>query len=294
MARIDCLGPKKELAQLSSTLGREFALDLLEAVSAWDEKKLQDDLSQLVVAELFDYRGQSSQSYYSFRHALIHEVAYRSLLKSTRQKYHKRIAGILQHRFSDMVTENPELLAHHCTEAGQLELALFQWLRAGKAALQRSANIEAVTHFSNGLDVLSRVKESDELLWLPQTGGEAQDRQQYIAGIELAFQSSLGLALMMSKGYAAMEVEKAYSRARELCRDVSDIATVFPILCGLWGFYLVRAELGAAHDLAKQLVSLSSLAAKSRFEDEAKRAMGSTLFWCGRLSEARTLLGEVG
>ncbi|PCJ19022.1 MAG: hypothetical protein COB04_06495 [Gammaproteobacteria bacterium] len=290
MAKIDRLGPTKELAQLSSTLGREFAVELLEAVTARGEGKLRDDLSQLVVADIIDPRGQSV---FSFRHALIHEVAYRSLLKSTRQKFHRRIATILREQFPDLVNENPEIQAHHCTEAGQLEEAVFQWLSAAKRAMQRSANIEAIVHLTRGLDTLERVKANDASL-LESDGEGESNRQQFIASLELAFQSSLGLALMMSKGYGAPGVELAYSRARELCKGINDVGTVFPVLCGLWGFYLVRSKMDTAIDLASQLKLLAEQSGNVKFIDEANRAMGSTLFWSGRFPEAWTILSASG
>lgn len=290
MAKIDRLGSAKELAQLSSTLGREFAVELLEAVTSRGEGQLQEDLTQLVVADIIDPLGQS---FFSFRHALIHEVAYRSLLKSTRQKFHRRIATILREQFPELVNENPEIQAHHCTEAGQLEEAVFQWLSAAKRAMQRSANIEAIVHLTRGLETLGRVKVADESFNTAQESDNS-NRHQFIASLELAFQSSLGLALMMSKGYAAPGVELAYSRARELCKGISDVGTVFPVLCGLWGFYLVRSKMDTALDLASQLKSLAEISENTKFIDEANRAIGSTLFWAGRFPEAWTVLTESG
>ena len=274
MSRLDHLGNDKELAQLSATLGREFGHELLSAIADRDEGSLQQGLSHLINAELFLQRGHPPKATYSFRHALLREAAYQSLLKRTRQQYHKRIAGLLKERFPHIVEANPELLAHHCTEAGIDELAAETWLAAGQLAVRRSANQEAITHLQNGLAVLQRMPDSD------------QRRAR-----ELAMQTTLGLALIMRRGYAAHDVEKAYARARELCHNLSDTATTFPVLCGLWEYYIVRADLSTAENLANEMLELARQNPQPALTSEAQRTLGTTRFWQGQLDEARELLG---
>jgi predicted ATPase/class 3 adenylate cyclase len=269
MSRLDSLGEDKELAQLSAILGREFGHELLSVVSSRDENSLRSGLDRLINAELFFQRGQPPKAWYSFRHALLREAAYQSLLKRTRQQYHQRIAGLLQEHFPHTVADNPELLAHHSTEGGDFETALQYWLAAGHHAIQRSANLEAIAHLNNGLSLLEQLPDAAE--W---------------RATELALQTALGLAVMMSKGYAAPEVERAYARARSLCHDMDDIHAVFPVLCGLWEYYIVRADLDSALALARELHQLALQAEDNNLAIEAQRVLGTTQFWQGHLMEA--------
>jgi len=269
MCRLDGLGEDKELAQLSATLGREFDHGLLSAISSRDEDRLRLGLSRLINAELFYQRGTPPRAWYRFRHALLREAAYQSLLKRTRQTYHQRIAELLKADFQHLAADNPELLAHHCTEAGDYAEALKYWLAAGRHAINRSANIEATAHLNNGLAVLERLPND------PQRRAH-----------ELALQTTLGLAAMMSKGYAAPEVEQAYARARELCRSMDDDSVVFPVLCGLWEFYVVRARLDTAATLAQELKTMADRAREPGLVLEAQRVVGTTRFWQGELVSA--------
>ena len=151
MARLDRLGPAKEVAQLGATLGRAFTYELLRAVSPLSESALDQALRQLCEAELLYQRGLPPQTTFVFKHALVQEAAYQSLLRSTRQKFHERIAEVLAARFSDVAETQPELLAHHFTEAGLGEQAIGYWQRAGQRALERSAHAEAVSHLTRGV-----------------------------------------------------------------------------------------------------------------------------------------------
>src|ERR671931_2880279 len=151
MARLDRLATVKALAQLGATLGREFPYALLQAVSPWDEETLGRGLQQLVEAEFLYQQGLPPEATYLFKHALIQETAYQSLLKSTRQQYHQRIAQALAAQFPEIVETQPELVARHYTEAGLTEQAIPYWQRAGQQALQRSANPEAVQHLTTAL-----------------------------------------------------------------------------------------------------------------------------------------------
>ena len=145
MARLDRLGPVKEIAQLGATLGGNSRYELLHAVSPLDEGSLQQGLRQLVEAELLYQRGLPPQATYLFKHALIQDTAYQSLLKSKRQQYHQQIAQVLEEQFPETEETQPELLAHHYTEAGLIAQAIPYWQQAGQRAIQRSANVEAIS-----------------------------------------------------------------------------------------------------------------------------------------------------
>ena len=277
MSRLDSLGADKELAQLSATLGREFLHELLEALTERDDQSLQRGITHLIDSELFLRHGQPPSTRYSFRHALLREAAYQSLLRRTRQRYHQRIAALLQERFSHLVADTPELLAHHCTEAGMTSEALDHWLLAARRAVQRSANIEAAAHVSNGLQLLA------------QLPNETERKVR-----ELALQTTLGLAMMMSQGYAAPAVEQAFARARALCHDLPTQASTFPVLCGLWEYYIVRADLHSAETLAEELRALANQSDDPVSRLEAQRILGTTRFWQGRLREAQVLLDSPG
>jgi predicted ATPase len=202
MARLDRLSAGKRVAQLGAVIGRQFAYTLLRAVVPWEEATLQRAIGQLVEAELLYPHGYPPEATYQFKHALIQEAAYQSLLKRTRQQYHQRIAQELAEHFPETVEAQPELLAHHYTEAGLSEQAV-PWLqRAGQRALQHSAQTEAIRHFTKGLELLTT---------LPDT----RKRLQH----ELAIQTSLGTALMVNKGFGHPEVEHTYARAWALCQQ---------------------------------------------------------------------------
>jgi TOMM system kinase/cyclase fusion protein len=270
MARLDRLTAVKALAQLGATLGREFSYELLRAASPWDEESLRRGLQQLVEAEFLYQRGLPPQATYMFKHALIQDAAYQSLLRSTRQQYHQRIAQVLAAQFPETAETQPELLAHHYTEAGLSAQAIPYWLRAGQRAVERSATLEAVAHLTNGLELLAT---------LPDTPERAQQ--------ELVMQTTLGPALMATKGYAAQEVEYAYARARELCRQVGETPQLFQALWGLWYFYLVRAELQTARELGEQLLNLAQRVQAPAFLLLAHRALGQTLTFLGEFSTAQ-------
>src|SRR5438128_3103217 len=155
MARLDQLQRAKEVAQLGAVLGREFAYELLQAIAPQDEDTVQAGLAQLVKAELLYQRGRPPRARYIFKHALIQDAAYASLLKSTRQQVHQQVARVLEAQFPETVAAQPELVAQHYTEAGRTEQAIPYWQRAGQQALQRSANSEAVRHLTTGLALLA-------------------------------------------------------------------------------------------------------------------------------------------
>ncbi len=204
-ARLDRLGEVKATAQLAATIGREFSYELLRAVSPLTDSVLDEQLQKLVDCELVYQRRLPPRRAFVFKHQLVQEAAYESLLKNARRQYHQRIADVLARRFPDVVEGQPEVLARHHAAAGQPMRAVESLLRAGQMALMRSANPEAIAHLSKALDLLATLPETSER-----------------GSLEAAVQTVLGVPLMRSKGYGAHEVEKAYARARALSegRDV--------------------------------------------------------------------------
>jgi class 3 adenylate cyclase/predicted ATPase len=269
MARLDRLSTARAVAQLGAVLGREFAYELLRAVAPMDEATVQRGLAQLVDAELLYQRGRPPQARYLFKHALIQETAYQSLLKSTRQQYHQRSAQALAAQFPEIVATQPELVAHHDTEAGLTEQAIPYWQRAGQQALQRSANLEAVQHLTTGLALLAT---------RPESPARAQQ--------ELDLQMALGPALSSTRGPAAPEVEQTYARARVLCAQVGDTPQLFPTLRGLCRFYQSRGALPMARELGERLSQLAQRTAVPTPRLEAHDALGSTLFFLGEYPAA--------
>jgi predicted ATPase len=272
---LDRLAPVKEIAQLGATLGREFSYELLHAVSPLDEDSLQQGLRQLVEVELLYQRGLPPQAQYFFKHALVQDAAYQSLLKSKRQQYHKQIVHVLEEHFVEIKELQPELLAHHYSEAGLSAQAIPYWQQAGQRAIQRSANIEAIRHFTKGLEVLKT---------LPDTSERTQQ--------ELALQIALGSPLQAIKGYGAPEVEAVYTRARELCQRIGETSQLFPVLRGLYVYYLLRGELRTAHELGQRLLSLAQSVQDPAFLLEAHFALGQTLLFRGEFIAARKHLEQ--
>jgi len=275
MARLDRLVTAKGIAQIGATIGRQFSYLLLQAVSQLDALTLQRELGRLVEAELVYQRGLLPQAAYTFKHALIQDTAYQSLLKSTKQGYHQRIAQVLEFQFPETVEAQPELLAHHYTEAGLYEQAGRYWQRAGENAIQRSAHVEAIAHLRQGLALLQMLPDT------PQ-------RLQREVDIHLA----LGAALIATKGTAAPEVGETYTRARQLCQHLEEPQQLFPVLRGLHIYYHVRAELQAAHTLGDQLLALAEQVQDPGMLLVAYHSLGTTLYNLGAVASAQTLFAQ--
>jgi predicted ATPase len=270
MARLDRLSAARDLAQLGAVLGREFAYDLLQAVSPLDEPTLQQGLAQLIDAELVYQRGLPPRSRYVFKHALIQEAAYQSLLKSTQQRYHQRTAQMLEAQFPETVETQPELVAHHYTEAGLAGNAVPHWQRAGQHANERSAHVEAIGHLTQGLEVLQV---------LPDTPERTQQ--------ELDLQLALGQALLATKGQAAPDMGHTYNRARELCQQVGETSQLFRVLYGLCHFHLVRAELQTALELSEELLTLAQHIQAPMYLLGAHFMLGASWHLLGEFATAR-------
>ncbi|MGE3537450.1 MAG: AAA family ATPase [Candidatus Tectimicrobiota bacterium] len=269
MARLDRQGTGKLVAQVGATLGREFSYSMLQAIAPVEEAVLRQGLTQLVNAEILYQRGLPPQAQYLFKHVLLQEAAYQSLLRQTRQHYHRHIAQILEERFPDRCASQPELLAHHYTMAGLHDLAIPYWQQAGQQAQGRSAHVEAIAHLRRGLLAATA---------LPATSAR---RQQ-----ELLLYLRLGVSLMATQGYASHEVEAAYVQARDRCQSARDQIQLFTALRGLWLVYLVRGDIATAVEQGSQLLHIAQQHTEATLLLEAHRALGSSLFFAGELTQA--------
>ncbi len=274
MARLDRLGSAKSVAQFAAMLGREFSYELLQAVAPFDKRSLSEALARLVDAELLYPRGVPPEATYSFKHALIHDAAYQSLLKSARQQYHQRVAQVLIERFPEVAASQPELVAYHYTEGNLGAQAINYWYMAGQRAIESSANLEAISYLGKALQLLAAV---------PATGERTH--------IELALQTLLGVALMSCKGYGAPEVEAAFRRARDLCHDLGETAP-FAVLRGFFAFAIVRGRLSEGRELAEQLLDSARRAGDDALLLEACSALGVTLFSLGEPRASRAWLEQ--
>jgi len=238
MARLDRLSAGKQVAQVGAAIGREFQFRLVEAVADLPKARLAQGLQQLVVSGLVLRRGSSPDSSYIFKHALVQDAAYGTLLRSRRQALHTRIAATLESRFPEIVLAQPALLAQHCAEAGLAEKAVAYWLKAGQQAMDRSAMTEAFAQLRKGLDVLAGLPD-----------GPSRQEQ------ELDLQTALGWALTATKGYSVPEVEETLARARTLAQQLDRPEHLVPLIFGQFWFHNGRSE----HRLALLLAGCKSL-----------------------------------
>ncbi len=270
MARLDRLGPAKDVAQIASVIGREFSYELLDAASEIPEGDLQAALAKLADAELIYANGIPPEASYTFKHALIQDAAYEALLKSKRKQLHDRVARVLEKNFADTAQTQPELLAHHYTEAGLAAPAISYWHKAGRRAALGSASNEAVAHLSRELELI-------------KTLPDAPERSE----LELALQTTLGPVLITTKGYAAPEVGAVYDRALELCQRVENSSQLPVVVFGLFAFYVVRADHEKALSLGKHLLGLAESAQDRALLLQAHNALGLVLFFKGDFADAR-------
>jgi class 3 adenylate cyclase/DNA-binding response OmpR family regulator/predicted ATPase len=267
MARLDRLAPVKEVAQIASVIGREFGRALLAAVANLPEAALDKALARLVAAELVFPRGGDV---YLFKHALVHDAAYRSLLRGRRQVLQTRVAEALEECFPEVAATTPEVLANHFTEAGQGRQAVAYWLRAGQRAAGRSALVEAVAHLTRGVEALVLLPEGDE-----------RDRA------ELELQTALGTRLMPLLGWAAPEVEKAWTRARELCERLGDAQRLLTVLWGQSTVQYVSSRLDQGLETATELLQLGQERDDPRAITLGHRQLGHILTHLARFGRAR-------
>jgi class 3 adenylate cyclase/predicted ATPase len=263
-ARIDRLpAEEKQLLQAAAVIGTEVPLPLLQAIADLREAVLHRGMAHLQAAEFLYETRLFPERAYTFKHALTQQVAYQSLLTSTRQRYHAQLAQALEGHPETMETQ-PELLAHHYTEAGLAAAAVGYWQRAGERSKARSAYVEAVAHLTKGLEVL-------------QTLPDTPERTQH----ELDMRVALGQALQVTKGLSAPEVGHAYARACELCQQAGDTPQLFVVLAGLAEFYRARGDLEAARDLGEQFLALSQSQHDPERLAHAYSVLGRVLFYLG-------------
>lgn len=267
MARLDRLPEARDVAQVAACIGRAFPYGLLASVVDCSDTALRGALEQLVQAELISRRGTPPYSNYGFKHALIRDAAYQSLLKSRRQSLHASLLDAMQR---GTVPTPPEVRAHHAREAGRLGRAVELLIEAGDEAVAESAMIEAAAHFQTGLELLQRT--SDQI---------ARPRR------EMLLQAGLARVLATTEGYAAPEAGAAFTRAAALCRDLGDNASLTPMLYGQFMFHLNRAEIEPAHKVAVEQVELAERTGDQQTNLIGIRAIGTTAMWRGLFVDAR-------
>lgn len=276
LARIDRLGPAKALAQVAAVTGNEFSYRLLRAVASMSDDSLHDSLDRLVDAELLFQKGDRPDASFRFKHALIHDTVYQSLVRPRREEHHSTTARILIEQFPDLAEGRPELVAHHLHQSGRPADSIPYWQRAGERAAQRSAYREARSHLTQALELARSLPPSAEQV-------------QY----ELALSITLGPILMATEGYSDPAVESTYRRAHEICLQIGETPQIVPVLFGLWAFYVVRGNLATARALGEQIVRLAALTGDSGIVLESRVVMGVTLYFLGELEASRAQL-EMG
>ena len=279
MARLDRLGPAKEVAQVGAAIGREFAHTLLAAVVHKPEAELHSALDRLIVAGLLFRQGVPPYATYLFKHALVQDAAYGTLLREPRRALHARIAATLESQFAEIAENQPELLARHCTEAGLIEKAAALWGKAGQRSLARSALVEAVAQLTRALDQIAALPSNPAL------------RRE-----EIKLEVALITPLLHVKGYAAMETRAAAERARLLIKQaealgepLDDPLLLFSVLYSLWVSRFTAFNGDAVRELGLEFWALAEKQGATVPLLIAHRVMGPTLLCLGDVAKARAL-----
>ena len=290
MARLDRLGSAKEIAQIAAVIGHEFQRSFLArlvcagpneqgvlqmSLSRTDEITLQDNLIALEKANILLHDGAADNPFYSFKHTLLQETAYHSMLTRTRQHYHRLIIKLLKTDNPNVMDHRPELLAQHYSAAGEIEAAITLWEQAGQQATNQSANAESITHFTKALELIQE---------LPQTPEHIHH--------ELTLLTRIGIPLVKIHGYGAEDVVRIYDRAYTLCQQVDASHQLVPVLRGLWTFYLSHADHRKATNIQQQLQQLTQQVADPTLIIMGHQITGFTLFCCGNMSHAHTHLAK--
>jgi serine/threonine protein kinase/predicted ATPase len=270
MARLERMDGDREVAQLAATIGRNFSYELLAAVVDGDQSTLAGELTKLVQAEILFEKGRPPRSTYIFKHALLEDALYNALVKSKRQQFHGRIAEVLEARFPQIGETQPELLAHHFTEAGRIEKSIGYWLSAGSRSQEQFANVEAIDHLTKGLEQLSTLPESP-------------DRDVN----ELALLNRLGSAYQAALGYAEPKVGPTFSRARELCRRTGHTSQLFAVMWGSWTWHLVRGDLDLCMEIADEMMAVARYSQDRGITMEAYAVPAVTHFYRGDFAACR-------
>ncbi len=270
MARLDRLRAVKEVAQIGATIGREFPYALLSAVCPLSETRLQDALAKLAAAGLVFVRGAHPTPTYIFKHALVQGAAYETLLRSKRLDLHAQIADALEKLFPEVVETQPEIIAHHRTQAGLTEVAVKWWRKAGELAIKRSANTEAVRHLSRALELLQFTPDSRE-----------RD------AAELATRIAIAGPLIATRGYVTPELAENYARAWDLCCKLGEDKSAFPVMYGQWVIPYVRGDMVSALKNAERFLHQAE-----QQDDDGLLLMGHRIFGSSLVWRGDTLLGS--
>jgi class 3 adenylate cyclase/tetratricopeptide (TPR) repeat protein len=275
MARLDRLAPVKEIGQVGAAIGREFSYSLLRALVERDETALKNALAQLEDAELVFRRGDPPEAIYSFKHALVQEAAYENMLKSRRQVLHLRIAETLRDQFQTTAEAQPEVVAHHFTQAGLSEVAIEWWVKAGDRALDRSANNEAIAHLEKAISLAEGLAD-----------GPAQRL------LRLRLQTTYGHALLHGRGHSQPETIAAFALARQLAAGIEDAVARFSAYYGMWMGSFVRADLAPMREVAVLSLRDARHSPGSPAAGRALHVYGVTCWFQGDYAGARTHLEQ--
>ncbi|WP_397568336.1 protein kinase [Schlesneria sp. T3-172] len=276
MARLDRMASDPSVIQLAAAIGREFSYSLLSAATSMSPQDLQAELIKLVTAEVLFQKGNFPDASFLFKHALLQDAAYSLMIKKRRCAVHASIGAAIEAHFPDLAQHQPELVAHHFTEADMPEKGAEYWLKAGRKSQAQFANIEAINHLNRGLIVLASIPESPE-----------RDQR------ELNFQQVLAPVLMAARGWSNSEVGTAIQRASQLVARFESIEDRFFVEWGLWSWRLIRAEMDFATPLAAELVELAGIApADSGLLPEAYWTVGCTAYYRGQTQSGLKMLDQ--
>jgi class 3 adenylate cyclase/tetratricopeptide (TPR) repeat protein len=273
VARLDRLGPARQLADIGAVIGRRFSYDLLSAIAAKPDAELRSSLQQLTRSGLVSQSGLPPTSSYLFRHALIRDAAYDSLLRTDRQILHGRIGAALRDKSPDLVETQPEMAAYHLSQSGAPAEAIPYWEKAGQRAASRAAHADAAVHYSAAVDLVRKQDEGIER-----------------AGRELSLLIPLAISLTSSRGYAVDEVGDVLTQARNICDRLGNVSTLYPILRGLCAFHIVRGDLDIAEELARRCIRIGEETAHIPYLIEGDTVLGYVLHGRGELEQARVHL----
>jgi class 3 adenylate cyclase/predicted ATPase len=272
-ARLDRRASIKLIPQIGATIGREFSYRLLAAVAPLSPAALLDALDQLAAAELIYHHGEPPDSTYIFKHALVQDAAYQSLLRSKRQELHGRIADVLKGQFPETVETQPELVGHHLAQAGRTEPAIDYLRTAGQRAIQRSANAEAIRHLQSALELLQLLPERPE-------------RKRMALGLQVL----LGQAMIAGRGYAAAETREVLLRAKVLIDESTEPSQKFSVLYGIWACYYVGGEVAMQQTAAAEFLAEAERHGDSAAMCIANRTLGTTYVTMGEFAHGRRYL----
>jgi len=272
VARLSRLPPVREVAQIGASLGRQFSYELISSVAQMSQQQLDYALAQLEASELIFRRGVPPEAEYTFKHALVQDAAYSTLLRSRRRQLHSRIVGVLEAEFSDIVTNHPEFIAEHCAKSSVPEKAIGYWLSAARRAIGRSATTEAIMHLQKALQFLVSLPDS-------------VSRQNY----ELNLLIALGQAQIASKGYAASDPTQTYARAREICERLGSPPQLVSVIDGQWSIATLQGHLTLAQQLAKKLLEFGEARSDTLGIVMGCQDCGDTGLLLGQYTAARDL-----